>query len=135
LLFRPKSVDRFIPYCNLEYLVEVYESTSTQRWLIDRFLFSPTAWFEVSSFQSCTVEFRSCDLSGRYHGEFRAGARSLPELERDWNGIDIKLLPPCGLITGAMELAVMEATNWNNKLVAYCASKCTRLHKPKMMGV
>jgi hypothetical protein len=53
----------------------------------------------------------------------------LPELERDWKRIDVEPLPPCGLITRAMKLAVMDAANRDGELVAHPASKPTRLGK------
>jgi hypothetical protein len=55
----------------------------------------------------------------------------LPQPEGDWNGIDVELLPPCRFVTRTMELAVMEPTNRNEKLVAYGAPKCTWLRKPE----
>jgi hypothetical protein len=59
----------------------------------------------------------------------------LPELERDWKRIDVEPLPPCGLITRAMKLAVMDAANRDDELVAHPASKPTRLGKREVMRI
>jgi hypothetical protein len=48
--------------------------------------------------------------------------RVLPEPERDWKRIDVELLPPCGLITRAMKLAVMDPADPDGELVAHSAS-------------
>jgi hypothetical protein len=42
----------------------------------------------------------------------------LPEPERDRKRIDVELVPPCGLLTRAMKLAVMDAANRDGELVA-----------------
>jgi hypothetical protein len=63
------------------------------------------------------------------------GLRLLPQSERDWNGIDVELLPPYGLITRTMDLVMVQATNRNEKFVAYYAPKSARLHEPEVMGI
>jgi hypothetical protein len=50
----------------------------------------------------------------------------LLESQRDWERIDIKLLPPCDLVAGAMKLAVMEPADRDGELVAHSASEGTR---------
>src|SRR5262249_52291738 len=62
-----------------------------------------------------------CNISCRF-GEFGPGLCLLPEPQRDWNRIDVELLPPCGFIAGTMEFAVMKATEGDEELVAYCAA-------------
>ena len=59
----------------------------------------------------------------------------LPELERDSHWINVKLLPPCRLITRPMKLAVMDPANRNGEFVAHSASKCTRLCKREVVRV
>src|SRR5262249_4878132 len=61
--------------------------------------------------------------------------RVLPEPERDWKRIDGELLPPCGLITRAMKLAVVDPTNRDGELVADSVSKRTRLGKREVMRI
>src|SRR6516164_7275520 len=53
---------------------------------------------------------------------------ALPELQRYWNRINVESLPPCGFVSGAMQLAVMEPADWHSKLVAHSASEGTRPH-------
>ena len=59
----------------------------------------------------------------------------LPEPKRDWKRINIVLLPPCGLITRAMKLAVMDPANRDGELVAHSVSKRTRLGKREVMRI
>src|SRR5262249_12921736 len=59
----------------------------------------------------------------------------LPELERDWKRVDVELLPPCGLIARAMQLAVVDPTNRHGELVAHSVSKRTRLGKREVMRI
>jgi hypothetical protein len=47
----------------------------------------------------------------------------LPEPECDWKWIDVELLPPGGLITRPMKLAVMDPANRDGELIAHSASK------------
>ena len=59
----------------------------------------------------------------------------LPEPERHWKRINVELLPPCGLITRAMKLAVMDPANGNRELIAHSVSKRTRLGKREVMRI
>jgi len=59
----------------------------------------------------------------------------LPEPQRDWKRIDVELLPPCGLITRAVKLAMMDPANWDGELVAHSVSKPTRLGKREVMRI
>ena len=58
-----------------------------------------------------------------------------PEPERDWKRIDVDLVPPGDLVTTAMQLAVMNPTNWDGELVADSVSKCAQLGKREVMRV
>src|SRR5262244_4483602 len=58
-----------------------------------------------------------------------------PESRRNWQRIDIELLPPCGLIARAMKLAVVDPTNRHGELVAHSVSKRTRLGKREVMRI
>src|SRR6516164_9310255 len=60
---------------------------------------------------------------------------ALPELQRYWNRISVESLPPCGFVSGAMQLAVMEPADWHSKLVAHSASEGTRLREGEVMRV
>jgi hypothetical protein len=59
----------------------------------------------------------------------------LPESERDWDRIDVELLPPSGLITRPMKLAVMDPANWDRELVADSVSKGARLRKREVVRI
>ena len=59
----------------------------------------------------------------------------LPEPQRNWERIDVELLPPCGLITRAMKLAVMDPANRNDELVAHSVAKRTRLGEREVMRI
>ena len=61
--------------------------------------------------------------------------RLLPEPKRDRNRVDVELPPPCGLITRAMKLAVMDPANRDGELVAYSVSQRTRLGKREVMRI
>ena len=61
--------------------------------------------------------------------------RVLPETQRNWQRIDVELLPPCGLITRAMKFAVMDPANRDGELVAHSVSKRTRLGKREVMRI
>ena len=65
----------------------------------------------------------------------RVCVRVLPEPQSNWQRIDVELLPPCGLITRAMQLAVMDSANRDSELVAHSASKRARLGKREVMGI
>jgi hypothetical protein len=85
-------------------------------------------------------------------GRFRRGCRSklgastdrgsraidprvLPQLERDWYRIDGELTPPCRLVTLAVKLSVMDATQRYCELVTDTPPQRIRLNKPKVMRV
>jgi hypothetical protein len=59
----------------------------------------------------------------------------LPEPQRYWKWVDIELLPPCRLVTGAMKLAVMEPTERHRVLVAHSLSERTRLCKREVVRI
>jgi hypothetical protein len=59
----------------------------------------------------------------------------LPELARDLDRVDTGGLPPCALVAGTMDRAVMGAAERDRKFVAGLAAERLRLHVPKMMGV
>jgi hypothetical protein len=59
----------------------------------------------------------------------------LPEPQRDGKRINVELLPPCGLITRAMKLAMVYPANWNGELVADSVSQPTRLGKREVMRI
>src|SRR5207249_3470805 len=61
--------------------------------------------------------------------------RLLPEPKRDRNRVDVELPPPCGLVTRAMQLAVMDPADRDDELVAHAASECTRLCKREVMRI
>jgi hypothetical protein len=63
------------------------------------------------------------------------GARVLPEPERDWKRIDVELPPPCGLVTGAMKLAVMDPADRDRELVTHSVSQRTRLRKREVVRI
>src|SRR5271166_4601398 len=68
-------------------------------------------------------------------GDITSRPRVLPEPERDWKRIDVELLPPCGLVTRAMQLAVMDPADRDDELVADPVSKGTRLCKRKVVRI
>ena len=61
--------------------------------------------------------------------------RVLPEPQSNWQRIDVELLPPCGLVTRAVKLTVMDPANRHGELVAHSASKRARLGKREVMGI
>ena len=63
------------------------------------------------------------------------GLTMLPEPQCDRKRIDVEFLPPCGLITRPMKLAMMDAANRDGELVADSVSKCTRLGKREVMRI
>jgi hypothetical protein len=71
----------------------------------------------------------------RCWGKLAVGPRVLPEPQRHWNRIDVELLPPRGLVTTAMELAVMEPADRHGKLVTDSVSKRSRLRKREVMRI
>ena len=60
-----------------------------------------------------------------------------PGSRRNWQRIDIELLPPCGLITRAMKLAVMDPANRDSEPVAHSVSNSVskRLGKREVMRI
>ena len=61
--------------------------------------------------------------------------RLLPELQGDWNRINVESLPPCGLVSGAMQLAVMGPADRHDKLIAHSVPQCARLREGEVMRV
>src|SRR5262245_6469311 len=59
----------------------------------------------------------------------------LPELARDLNRIDTSSLPPCSLVAGAMNLAMMGAAQRYSEFVAGLTAERPRLGVSKMMWV
>src|SRR5262249_23979038 len=73
-------------------------------------------------------------------GCFRCGCsaidpRELPQFERERYRIDGELSPPCRLVTLAVKITVMDATQWDCEFVTDTAPHRIRLDKPKMMRV
>jgi hypothetical protein len=62
-------------------------------------------------------------------------ARVLPKSERNRHGIDVELVPPCSLVTLAVNFAMVCAAEWNGELVAHFAAECARLRKPEMVSL
>ena len=62
-------------------------------------------------------------------------ARSLPQPERDRNGIDVDPRPPRRLIAVAMQFAMMRATDGDRVFVADLSSERAGLGESKMMRV
>ena len=61
--------------------------------------------------------------------------RVLPEPECDWKRINMDLVPPRGLVTVTMKLAVVDPTNRDGELIADSVSEGARLHKREMMRI
>jgi hypothetical protein len=59
----------------------------------------------------------------------------LPELARDLDRLDTGGLPPCSLVAGTMDRAVMGAAQRDSELVAGPAAERAWLGVPKMMRV
>jgi hypothetical protein len=59
----------------------------------------------------------------------------LPELARGFERVDTGGLPPCALVAGAMDCAVMGAAQRYSEFVARLAAERPRLHMAKMMSV
>ena len=74
-------------------------------------------------------------MGSGFAGQFAIASCLLPELQRDWNRIDIEAAPPCGFVTTAMKLAVMDPADWDRELVAHAASKRARLCKCEVMRI
>ena len=62
-------------------------------------------------------------------------ALPLPEPTRDRQRIELDALPPGGLVTVPVQLAMMDPTHRNGKLIADLASQGPRLGKAQMVGV
>jgi hypothetical protein len=56
-------------------------------------------------------------------------ARSAPKRASNADGIDPSLLPPCALITGAMNLAVVDAAERDHEFIAHLPAQRARLHE------
>src|SRR5262245_34528556 len=59
----------------------------------------------------------------------------LPELARHFDGVDTGSLPPCSLVTGSMNGAVVRAAKRYSEFVARLAAERPRLGVPKVMRV
>src|SRR6516165_8812275 len=62
-------------------------------------------------------------------------ARPLPQLECDWNRINIEPAPPRDLVPRAMKLPVVDPADRDDELVAYATSECAGLCEGEVMGV
>ena len=62
-------------------------------------------------------------------------SRPLPQLERDWNGIDVDPRPPRRFVAVAMEFAMVRATDGDRVFVADLPPERAGLRKAKMMRV
>jgi hypothetical protein len=71
----------------------------------------------------------ACITPALIGGELAVSPRVLPELERDWDWIDLELLPPSRLTTRPMKLAMMDPAKRDGELIAHSVSKGTRLCK------
>jgi len=77
---------------------------------------------------TCPVSLQPVPASCLHHA---CAARASAQLGAD----HVELLPPCGLITRAMKLAVMDPANRDSELVAHSVSKRTRLGKREVMRI
>ena len=68
-------------------------------------------------------------------GQFAIASCLLPELQRGGNRVDIEAAPPCGFVTRAMKLAVVDPADRDRELVADSASKRARLCKREVMRI
>jgi hypothetical protein len=59
----------------------------------------------------------------------------LPKLKREWERINVKAPPPCGLVPRTMKLAMMYPADRNRELVAYSAAECTRLGEGEVVWI
>src|SRR5215469_8567738 len=62
-------------------------------------------------------------------------SRVLPEFARGFERVDTGGPPPCALVAGAMDCAVMGAAQRYSEFVARLAAERPRLHVPKMMRI
>ena len=90
-----------------------------------------------SCIRACLIVSRGiwCLHRLRHWRDFTIRTRVLPEPERDWKRVDIELPPPCGLVTRAMQVSMVDPANRDDELVAYTACECTRLCKGEMMRI
>ena len=90
-----------------------------------------------SCIRACLIMSRGvwCLYRLRHWRDFTIRPRVLPEHERDWKRVDIELPPPCGLVTRAMQVSMVDPANRDDELVAYTACECTRLCKGEMMRI
>src|SRR5260221_12802709 len=58
-----------------------------------------------------------------------------PKLACDLERVDAGGLPPCALVAGTMDRAVMHSAQRDSEFVARFAAERAWLHVPKMMGV
>ena len=61
--------------------------------------------------------------------------RVLPEPQCDWKRINVEPPPPCGFVSRAMQLAMVDPTDRYGELVAHASSECTRLCKREVMRI
>jgi hypothetical protein len=59
----------------------------------------------------------------------------LPQLSRHRGRIDLDLVPPGSFIAASVELAMMDAAQWDGELIADLASERARLRESEMMGI
>ena len=59
----------------------------------------------------------------------------LPELARDFGGVDACSVPPCPLVAGAMDGAVMGAAKGHGEFVAGFPAERAWLRMPQMVRV
>ena len=62
-------------------------------------------------------------------------ARAAPKILRDFGGVDPDGSPPCALIAGVVNGAVVDATERDGELIADLAAKRARLHEAKMVRI
>ena len=58
-----------------------------------------------------------------------------PKVARYYQSVDPGVLPPKGLLTGSVDLAMMSAAQRYGELVAYLEAETTRLCEAQVMGV
>ena len=59
----------------------------------------------------------------------------LPEASGDWKRVDLEVFPPCHLVAGLMQLAVMTSTERNGELVTDFKADGSGLGEPQVMRV
>jgi hypothetical protein len=91
---------------------------------------------------------RTCGAIGRrFHGRLSyltstnslkcslIEARAAPQLAGNIDGVDPGLFPPCVLITGAMNLPMMNTAERNDVFIAHLAAQRPRLHEAQVVGI